>query len=1207
MKTHFFPPVLAALLSASAVFGADSLQQTFLNPPEEAKPHTWWHWCNGNISKIGITLDLEAMQRIGVGGAQIFNVAPGAAAGPVLTGSPEWRDLTKFAITEANRVGVELAIHNCPGWSESGGPWVKPEQSMQKVVFAETCVRGPKPFEEQLPQPETVQGYYRDIAVLAFPTPACDEATARPVAVTASVPVAKQTTLVDPASKGVVALPLDQRGKAQFVQVEFAEPVKASSLFIIAKSDRVKVNASLEASDDGKTFRRLAGLPSLLDAHRSEVSFPETAARFFRIAMTPGEDKKKAKATIERLEFVGPRLSDIVHKAGYASKAGIEISKDTLPASACVALEKIVDLTDKLTPDGKLAWNVPEGSWTVVRMGHTSTGRVNAPAPESGRGLECDKMSRAAVEAHFAGMMEKVIGDAGPLAGKTLKMVLADSWEAGCQNWTPLMREEFKKRRGYDPIPWLLTLTARPVGDVERSERFLWDFRRTIADLIAENHYGVIQELCHKHGMLLTAEAPGIGMPTIADEIQCKAYTDVPMGEFWIDGHNDSREPACAAHVYGRKLATTESFTAGTQDAKWEKTPFDHKALGDLNFCRGVNRFVFHRYAMQPWTDRFPGMTMGPWGTNFERTNTWWEQAGPWMKYLTRCQALLQSGLFSADVLYFYGEGAPVTLTGREPQLPPGFDFDACDAGALFTRVSVKDGLLVLPDGMSYRFLLLPATDRMTPAMLRRVKELAEAGATVVVPTGACPHKSPSLSGWPQCDDEVGRLANELWGAEPCGSRTVGKGRVVWGGPLENVFAKAGVKPDFESDAAQGDVTWIHRHTADADLYFVSNQLSCGATVNCTFRVEGTPEIWNPDTGKIATAAQFSQKEGRTVAPLQFEPAGAVFVVFRKGAPTVDAIAAATCNGKDIAAMDVSAPAARIVVEKAIYGADPEHGDGCADVTAKLASLVKSGRLLVKVNNSLAAADPALNRVKRLLVKYSIGGNSHTVDQPENSVLRLTARAGEYPCSPITPELGRNEAGAPLVSTPLAGVFEAKTVSGKSLRAEIGEVPKPVEIAGPWQLSFPPKWGAPETVPLEKLISWTDHADEGVKHFSGTATYSKEFAWDGKGAAPGVRFLLDLGSVREIAQVKLNGKDLGILWKPPFRVDATGALHPGKNALEVRITNLWPNRLIGDAGLPKEKRFTWAAFEPFKAGDALFPSGLLGPVALQAVVETVLK
>ena len=1200
MKSTSSSPVLlaCALAAFAATASADLLQDAFTTPPADAKPHTWWHWCNGNISKEGITLDLEAMRRIGVGGAQIFNVAPGAAAGTVLTGSPEWRDLTHFAITEANRVGVELAIHNCPGWSESGGPWVTAEQSMQKVVFAETQIAGPRHISEALPKPEVVHDFYKDIAVLAFPSTPWDE-PAPDSTVTASVPVKPGTRLTGTAVAGSVELPFTHESPTQSVTVELSRPVRAASLSLTGRGDRIGTRCTIEAGDDGKTFRKLAPIGLNTDGSRSEAMFPEVTARFFRITAILS-DKKKGKIAISHLKFSGPRLSSIDQKAAYRNAHNIDFSKDTVPAEACVPTDRVIDLTAKLGTDGTLTWDAPEGKWTVIRFGHTSTGRTNAPAPDSGRGLECDKLSRAAVESHFEGMMGKVIADAGPLAGKTLRMVLADSWEAGCQNWTAAFRDEFKKRRGYDPVPWLITLTGRAVGGVEQSERFLWDFRRTIADLVAENHYAVFQELCHKHGMLFTAEAPGIGMPTTADEIQCKSFTDVPMGEFWLHGNNDSREPACAAHVFGKQLATAEAFTASTPEAKWAKAPFDHKALGDLNFCRGINRFVFHRYAMQPWKDRFPGMTMGPWGTNFERTNTWWEQAAPWMTYVTRCQALLQTGLFSADVLYFYGEGAPVTITGREPQLPPGYDFDACDTGALFKRVSVRDGKLVLPDGMNYRLLLLPPSDRMTPAVLRRVKALAEAGATVM---GAPVTSSPSLNAWPACDAEVRALAKELWGASPgtAGSQAVGKGRVVWGKPIAEILAELSLKPDFESDAEPGAVAFIHRHTADAEFYFVSSQSLYPATIACTFRVAGKiPELWHSDTGVIEDAPLFTQKVGRTVATIAFEPAGSVFVVFRKPAAGIDPAVIATRDGGPL---DAELAAAKsLVIEKALYGANPETGEACADVTAQLAALAKGARLSARADNK-TFGEPAQNRVKSLQVTYSTDGQRFTEKFPENAAFHLPHTVGYIPIP--TAELARTASGALAVRTAVPGVYEAKTAAGKALRAEVRAIPQPLDLGGGWNLAFPPKWGAPEKVALDKLISWTEHPDDGVKHFSGTAVYSRTFDWKGEGA--GVRYWLDLGSVKELAQVILNGKDLGVLWKPPFRVDATVALRPGQNVLEVRITNLWPNRMIGDSALPKEKRVTWAAFEPFTPKDALLPSGLLGPVALRAVCEVELK
>ena len=1110
MKKPSLLPLLAFLAFCHVLHSGESLETLFANPPAGAHPHTWWHWCSGNVSKEGITLDLEAMHRIGVTGAQIFNVSLGGTPeGSVSFGSPEWSELNQHAIKEAARLGMELAFMNCAGWSESGGPWVTPEQSMQNVVWTETHIKGGGHFTGTVDQPKAYLGYYRDIALYAFPS-SPDAEAAKTFADGGKNGPLSQVSL---SNKTPATLTFSAAKDVRFVQVEYATPVKVNSVQVEMSLAKIPLKAlplkaSVEASEDGKTFRSIAAYQ--ISRPRFEggcKDFPETTARFFRISAVwkigqPGE------LSISSIDFFGGGIPNAECAAGFTRTPNVAFSGEGLPKEACIDRSKIIDLSAKMNAEGKLDWDVPAGNWTVLRMGHTSNGTGNHPAPEPGRGLECDKMSRAAVEAHFAAMMGKIIADAGPLAGKSLKMVLADSWEAGCQNWTPAMREEFIKRRGYDPLPWLPCIAGRVVGSLEESERFLWDFRRTIADLIAENHYGTFQELCHKHNMLFTAEAPGINIPCPADELQCKARTDIPMGEFWMNGNNDSREPACAAHIGGQQIASAEAFTARMEDSNYAKAPFDHKALGDANFCRGINRFVFHRYAMQPWKDRFPGMSMGPFGTNFERTNTWWEQAGPWMQYISRSQALLQAGLFQADVLYLYGEGAPVTLTKCEPKIPAGYDYDAIDAEALIENLTVTDdGYLTLPSGMRYRVLLLPPTDRLTPAMLRKIKELVTAGATVL---GDRPSKSPSLTGYPKCDAEVAALAAELWGntAETSGSRTFGKGRVVWGKPLAELLAEAGVKPDFESARPEAKCAWIHRRADDSDIYFVSNQSDASQIVPCTFRVAGkVPELWHADTGKIEAAPAFSEKDGRTTVPISFDPAGSVFVVFRKPSEKVDAVLSATRNGSD------------------------------------------------PFESQSGLSMPAL-------------------------------------------ELSRTADGALRAAVTQPGVYEVKTRLGKTLKATVAKLPEPQLIEGPWVLQFPPKWGAPAQVTLEKLMSWTDHSDEGVKHFSGTAAYVKEFDWKGAGAQ--TRYFLDLGTVKELAQVVLNGKDLGVLWKPPFRVDVTDALKPGKNSLEVRVTNLWPNRLIGDAALPEEKRLTWTSYKAYKADDPLLPSGLLGPVKIQA-------
>ena len=1201
----------------------NSLEALFAAPPAGAHPHTWWHWNNGNISKEGITLDLEAMQRIGVTGAQIFNVRQCDLVGPVVTGSPEWLALTQHAIREANRLGIELAIHNCPGWSESGGPWITAEQSMQQVVWTETHIKGGAPFTGTVAQPEAVQGYYRDIALLAFPSSAEEE---RLNAITKSYAVSGKNGVPSPVvldGKTPVKLKFSAHKDRRFVQVEFAAPVKGCSVLVKGSGDKNKLalNGSIEVSADGKTFRQLAARPVKGRFSSMLFDFPETPARVFRFsAVLTGETP--CSLAISSIELFGSRIPGADAKAGYRPDPNLRFPDQPLPAAACIARNQIINLSAKLGADGKLEWNAPPGNWTLLRMGHTSTGKTNSPAPASGTGLECDKMNRAAVEANFAGMMAKVIAEAGPLVGKSLKMVLADSWEAGCQNWTPAMREEFTKRRGYDPLPWLPCIAGRVVGTLEESERFLWDFRRTIADLIADNHYGTFQELCHKNNLLFTAEAPGISMPTIADQLQCKARTDVPMGEFWMNDRNDSREPACAAHIGGQQIATAEAFTAVTANAKWAKTPFDCKALGDLQFSRGINRFVFHRYAMQPWKDRFPGMTMGPWGTNFERTNTWWEQAKAWMDYLARSQALLQTGLFQADILYFYGEGAPVTLTEHEPNIPAGYDYDAIDAEALLKNLTVTDGRLTLPSGMSYRVLLLPPADRLTPVLLRKIKELAAAGATVL---GGRPAKSPSLSDYPKCDAEVAAIAAELWGEkiEAAGSRTFGKGRVVWGKPLAELLTEFGLKPDFAAGRPEAKCAWIHRRAGDSDIYFVSNQSNKSEIVPCTFRIAGkVPELWHPDSGKIEIAPEFSEKDGCTTVSLAFDPAGAVFVVFRAPSEKVDAVVAATCSGTGPAETNSGSG---LTIDKAVYGANPHTGKLSVDVTAKLAAAVAQGQLNLRVGNATMGCDPAPNQEKELLVQYSFNppaprlrknrlpnGNvpgriQQSITAAENTQLELSAAGAQAGQGLALPPmaLARAADGALLAGMTQTGEVEVKTRFGKTLKASVATLPEPQDIAGPWALRFPPKWGAPDQVILDTLISWTAHADAGVRHFSGTAAYTTEFAWQ-QGTAQ-TKYFLDLGAVKELAQVFLNGQDLGVLWKPPFRVEITEALKPGQNRLEVRVTNLWPNRLIGDAALPKEKRLTWSTFEPYKAGDPLLPSGLLGPVEIQAQTWTELR
>jgi hypothetical protein len=1158
----------------------------------------------GNVTKEGITADLEAMKRIGLGGAQMFHVNQGPQ-GPVKYMSPEWHALVHHAIAESKRLGLELAIHSCEGWSESGGPWVKPEQAMQKVVWSETRVKGgPLGGKLQvainLPQPPTVRDCYRDIAVQAFPVLSGEEqsmAELKPK-VTASAADFDGAKIIDDNPGTTATLPLPTKEHPQFIQFEFADKHTFGSVWVGAQGIYWTSHWQLQASDDGQTFRPVCEISSRANGF---TSFAPVSARFFKIVI-PEIDPQVTKLVITDIQFGAARLDRMEARTGMTTDTACSaFSAAAVGADMTIRREAIVDLTARMDKTGRLEWDAPAGNWMVLRIGHTPTGQGNGPSTAEGSGLECDKMNAAAVEAHFNGMMAKVIAEAGPLAGQGatgLTHMLMDSWEAGCQNWTPLFPEEFKKRHGYDIHPWLPALTGRIVENTELTQRFLWDFRRTIANLIAENHYGLLQKLCHDHGLGLYAEAVGIGMPTIADELQCKGRTDVPMGEFWIGGGSDTREAAAGAHIYGKKYAAAESFTATPDMASWRNDPYGIKALGDLRFCDGLNRIVFHRYAAQP-DDRKPGVTMGPWGLNFERTQTWWEPGAAWITYLSRCQHMLARGLFVGDVCYFYGEGVPRNLDGDvlRPGASAGYDYDVCNTEVLMTRMTVKEGRIVLPDGMSYRVLVLPESDRLTPPVLKKVAELVRAGATVVGPR---PAKSPSMSDYPACDAEVEKLADELWGSgEPQASArglTLGKGHVAPAKLMADVFTALGLKPDFEfADAPRAKLLYIHRRDADTDIYFVSNQKADYTETDCTFRVSGKqPELWHPETGLIEPAPLWRQKEGRTTVRMRFDPFGSVFVVFRGQPAQADPFVSVTFAQRNKAGVKHG-----LEIRKAVYG-QLDQAAKTVDVTAKLAAMVRDDKLVVQADNDIAG-DPAPLVIKQMRVEYVYDGRPCTIVVHEKEYVDIGL------IEPPQYGLAVAANGTCILTSTGPGTFTLTTASGKTRTVEVPSVAAPLGVAGPWELRFPPKWGAPESVTLDRLISWPQHKDDGVKYFSGTATYVKQFDVPEGALGEGKALYLDLGMVKNLAEVSLNGRNLGVLWKPPFRVEISGLAKPGPNRLEIKVTNLWPNRLIGDQKLPEKDRFTWTTFTPYKADSPLLDSGLLGPVMLQPAVRVEVK
>jgi len=605
----------AGLVLSVGAAGTD-LEKQFQSPPDSAKPRTWWHWVSGNVSAEGITGDLTAMKEIGVGGCQLFTVDQSDVHGPVKFMSPEWRGFVKQTLSEADKLGLEISIEGCDGWSESGGPWIQPEQGMQHVVWTEKNVTGGGKIALNLPSPPANGGFYKDIALLAFPLLKGDSLP-MPVEVKCSVTNVDGRKLIDGgklidgnADTGV-RIDIVHSSALEF-ELAYDQPVTGGSLTIAGEVRLAGIGGELEASMDGITFTQAGSI------NLGGVSvFPATTGKFFRLKF-PKVNTKELR--LSEISLTGLRLDQLQAEVGMQPKPDIAFSKLARSMAEAVDPATIVDLT------GKSEWDAPPGRWTLVRIGHTGTGATTHPSTTPG--LECDKLSRAAVRYHLEHMYGPILADSPKEAGRALHSILLDSWECGCANWTPLMPQEFSRLRGYEIARWLPVFTGRVVKDADSTQKFLWDFRRTIADLLTENHYGLAQEFAHEHGMKLYAEAPGIGMPTVADNLACKGRTDIPMGEFWVNSSmenniDDAKEAASAAHIYGKPVVATESFTATPEVASWVNDPYSLKRLGDFEFCLGVNRFVFHRYAHQPWNDRQPGMSMGPWGINFERSNTW--------------------------------------------------------------------------------------------------------------------------------------------------------------------------------------------------------------------------------------------------------------------------------------------------------------------------------------------------------------------------------------------------------------------------------------------------------------------------------------------------------------------------------------------------------------------------------------------------------
>ncbi|MBN1911499.1 MAG: discoidin domain-containing protein [Pirellulales bacterium] len=1105
--------VLALIVCMSSIgfdteaVATDRLAEGFASPPAQARPWVYWWWLNGNVTRQGITRDLEEMKRQGIGGVLIFHAGGGRGApmGPKFL-SPEWRGLFRHAIREAGRLGIDVSVNMCDGW-DAGGPWIRPEQANLMLVHSETQIDGPGKQTVMLPRPKTVDDYYRDVTVLAI-----REQGRFPV-----VPVRIAVSSTHGGYADQQNWPSEQladrdprtiwkagKGPEQWVQYEYAQPLRVTSVLVVASTRAQPVACELGASQDGHDFRRVAVFRVAGDKPQ-KVTVAPTSARFFRLSIRRSDGKEPVELAEMWLLRDGdeaklrPGVKWWWFKSGNYSfwdwpRRGPAVLDETYSDAGsdwdCRGSE-VVDLTSKMDASGKLDWDMPPGRWSVLRFGSTLEGQRTRAAAAT-VGYESNMLDSAGIERHFEHVARPILDDAKAASPGTLKYLHIDSYELGCDvrgqqpTWSKAFREEFRARRGYDPLPYLPAMARRIVDDRQRTNRFLWDYRRTIGDLMAERFFKRFAELAHEQGVGVHAET-GYGTcphPHI-DGLQCAGLSDVPMGEFWYGTDimsqfdhfcNAIRSVASAGHVYGRPVIQAEAFTNWFH---FREDPSMLKPVGDAAFCDGLNRMVLHQYTHQPTLDIKPGWKYFA-GTHFDRNLTWWNQAHGFFTYLARCQYLLQQGRPCADVCYFYGDGATEFVPGKphiRPALPEGYDFDMINADVLTNRLTVRDGRLGLPGGLSYWLLVLPEEPVLSPATLHRLKALVEAGATMLGPK---PKRAPGLTDYPRCDQEVAELANAMWGpgTSPSGRRRVGKGQVVWGQSVGKVLGELEVSPDFEcrrrgdakaaltpssSSQERGEekgnpLHFVHRSLDEGtEVYFVSNQQDQTVQRECVFRVLGKqPELWNPVSGKTCDAEAFEQANGRTSLPLRLAPFESMFVVFQRP------------------------------ISKNASGAGRRN--------------------------------------------WPREGQSHPLD-------------------------------------------------------------------GPWNVHFDPKWGGPESITFDRLMDWTEHSDPGIRGYSGTATYTKTFDLPEVLRRGNRRVVLDLGVVKNVAEVRLNGRDLGVVWTAPRQVDLTGIAKPTDNTLEIKVVNLWLNRVFTDQSLPPEKRLTKTNAR-FRLRPSLLPSGLLGPVRI---------
>lgn len=1109
---------MTVILLAALAMTSQDLKSNFVNPPDSARPCVYWYFMEGNMTREGMTADLEDMKRVGLGGGIFLEVNIGIPRGPVQYMSPEWLSMVGHAVKEADRLGLEIRMGTGPGWCGTGGSWVPPDQAMQHLVASETKVTGPQSFSGHLPQPKPHQPFF--------------------------------------------------------------------------------------------------GLGSLTpELHKLWTDFYKDEA----VIAVPAP---KGDATIS--DLVGKSL---VYRAPYSSQPNVPpflypdrrqvAPSETIPAS------QIIDLTSKLSPDGSLNWQVPAGDWIILRFGRALTGQTSRPAPDSAMGFETDKFDEDGINAHLDHFIDAIVKETGPnrVHGQGLASLHFDSWEMGSQNWSAHFRAEFTKRRGYDPLRFLPVMAGKIVDSVDVSERFLWDLRLTGQELVLEHHIAPIKKRAEKYGLDLSIEPYDMN-PTM--DLVLGGPATMPMGEFWSEGKGYRSEysvfeAVSVGHTCGKPIIGAESFTAN-EDDKWLQHPASMKAQGDWALAAGINKIYFHRYQHQPKPDVFPGMTMGPYGVHWERTETWWDMVDAYHRYLSRCQYALRQGLPVADVLYLMPEGAPnvfqVPNGATVGDLPDrrGFNFDACSPDRLLEAATVKDGRIVFPDGMSYRMLVLPRVDAMTPRLAGKIEELVRSGLTVV---GAPAKQSPSLVGFPDCDHQLQAIEERLFGEGDSKSvRQLGKGRVV----RDQVTQ---VQPVSLDDAKwiwtdEGDPSRsapVGERTFEANVSLPKDVAHATATFTAdnSFRlsVNGHQVLHGSDFHHLEQAevgkllhrglnqlVVLAVNEGTSPNPAGL--LGSIEVTYHDGTKerfnTGESWHASDGHGVTVIGGWATGPwnLDRNALPKPAMYPDYEFTSQVLREQLKIVPDLESHDALRYSHRRLANTDLYFvanrsDKEYRGEATFRVASGQPEWWDPMTGISRpLPGFSQSHGVTTIDFRLSGHQSGF-VVFTPAA--HKAQRV------AQNFPVSTPVlTITGTWTVSFEPRFGGPASAEFPKLMDWKDRPEDSIRYYSGKAVYRKSF--DFPSVKQGV-FQLSLGDVHNIASVRLNGKDLGVAWCAPWQVNIpSGLLRAKDNQLEITVANLWGNRLIGDSKLPSEKRVTQTTWTTYRPDSPLQPSGLLGPVKI---------